>query len=76
MNNQTTSATQQNLKIKEDKESGRGVYIKGATEEYVTSIEEVFSLLKLGAGNRVVSSTSKCAMRVKKIALKSCFRNE
>nr|CAG4715044.1 unnamed protein product [Naegleria fowleri] len=49
--------TQQNLKIKEDKESGRGVYIKGATEEYVTSIEEVFSLLKLGAGNRVVSST-------------------
>jgi kinesin family protein 5 len=49
--------TQQNLIIKEDRDSGRGIYVKGATEEYVTSAEEVFLLMKEGASNRAVSAT-------------------
>ena len=39
-----------NLSIHEDKT--RGVYIAGLTEEYVSSPEEVYNLMKLGQGNR------------------------
>ncbi|KAL9648157.1 hypothetical protein ABK040_007521 [Willaertia magna] len=49
--------TQVNLKIKEDRDSGKGIYVQGATEEYVTSAEEVFTLMRQGARNRVVSAT-------------------
>jgi kinesin family protein 5 len=47
-----------NLKIKEDRDSGKGIYIQGAAEEYVTCAEEVFELMRTGAANRVTSSTS------------------
>jgi len=44
-----------NLSIHEDKT--RGVYIAGLTEEYVSSPEEVYNLMKLGQGNREVGAT-------------------
>lgn len=44
-----------NLKIHEDKT--RGVYIAGLTEEYVSTEEEVYSLMKLGSSNREVGAT-------------------
>ncbi|KAL0491020.1 kinesin heavy chain [Acrasis kona] len=44
--------------LDQDRESGRGIYIQGSLEEYVTSAEEVFQLMKFGAKNRVVSSRS------------------
>jgi kinesin family protein 5 len=43
------------LAIHEDK--ARGVYIAGLTEEYVSSPEEVYALMKLGQGNREVGAT-------------------
>lgn len=42
--------------IKEDK-GGRGIYVHGATEIYVSSVEEVFDLMKKGTANRVTGST-------------------
>jgi kinesin family protein 5 len=48
---------QDNLKIKEDKEGGRGLYIEGCTEEAVTTAKQVFDLMKFGAAKRATSST-------------------
>jgi len=50
-------AQNDNLPIHEDK--SRGVYVKGLLEVYVSSIEEVFEVMKKGQESRVVSFTSK-----------------
>uniref|UniRef100_A0A7S1KUL6 Kinesin-like protein n=1 Tax=Percolomonas cosmopolitus TaxID=63605 RepID=A0A7S1KUL6_9EUKA len=47
--------TRNNLGIKEDRESGKGIYVDGCSNEYVTTVEEVFRLMKQGASNRVVA---------------------
>lgn len=44
-----------NLQIKEDRESGKGIYVDGCKNEYVTNVDEVFKLMKTGASNRVVA---------------------
>lgn len=44
-----------NLKIHEDKT--RGIFIADLSEEYVSSEEEVYALMKLGTSNREVGST-------------------
>lgn len=45
-----------NLPIHEDK--ARGVYVKGLTEEYVSSAEEVYEVMRQGGGARAVASTN------------------
>jgi kinesin family protein 5 len=45
-----------NLPIHEDK--ARGVYVKGLTEEYVSSAEEVYEVMRQGSGARAVASTN------------------
>ncbi|ODV90226.1 hypothetical protein CANCADRAFT_43901 [Tortispora caseinolytica NRRL Y-17796] len=45
-----------NLPVHEDK--SRGVYIKGLTETYVASVEEVFEVMRQGARSRAVASTN------------------
>jgi kinesin family protein 5 len=44
-----------NLKIKEDKT--RGIYIEELTEEYASSEQEVFDLMRMGSENREVVAT-------------------
>lgn len=51
-------AVQDNLPIHEDKVNG--VYVKGVTEVYVASVEEVYEVLNRGSSNRVVAFTSNC----------------
>jgi len=46
-----------NLSIREDIASGRGIYVDGITEEYVTSPEELADLMKTAADNRAVAAT-------------------
>ncbi|KAJ9050839.1 hypothetical protein DSO57_1010391 [Entomophthora muscae] len=50
-------AVQDNLPIHEDKVNG--VYVKGVTEVYVASVDEVYEVLNRGSSNRVVAFTSK-----------------
>lgn len=45
-----------NLPIHEDK--ARGVYVKGLTEEYVASAEEVYEVMRQGGSVRAVASTN------------------
>lgn len=45
-----------NLPIHEDKT--RGVYVKGLTEEYVSSAEEVYEVMRQGGSARAVASTN------------------
>lgn len=45
-----------NLPIHEDK--ARGVYVKGLTEEYVSSASEVYKVMKQGGGVRAVAATN------------------
>ena len=45
-----------NLPIHEDK--ARGVYVKGLTEEYVSSAQEVYDVMRQGSGVRAVASTN------------------
>eukprot|EP01135_Chromosphaera_perkinsii_P011910 Nk52_evm27s2531 gene=Nk52_evmTU27s2531 len=47
--------TKQNLQIHEDKV--QGIYVKGCTEVYVSSVEEVMDVMKEGQENRVVANT-------------------
>eukprot|EP00752_Nemacystus_decipiens_P003563 g3286.t1 len=47
--------TKMNLPVREDKQ--RGVYVAGATEEYVTSAEELIAVMSAGAKNRVTAAT-------------------
>lgn len=47
--------TKNNLTIREDKV--KGIYIAGVTEEYVTSHEELLSIMSAGASNRAVAAT-------------------
>ncbi|CAM9622605.1 unnamed protein product, partial [Discosporangium mesarthrocarpum] len=47
--------TKVNLPIREDKQ--KGVYVAGATEEYVTSAEELIGVMQSGAKNRMVAAT-------------------
>lgn len=49
-------ATKKDLVIKEDK-NGRGIFVQGAMEVYVSSVEDVFELMKKGSTNRVTGST-------------------
>lgn len=48
--------TNVNLHIHEDK--ARGVYVKGLTEEYVSSSEEVYDVMRQGSSFRAVASTN------------------
>ena len=45
-----------NLKIHEDR--SRGVFISELTEKYVSDVQEVFELMKIGLDNRSVGSTN------------------
>jgi len=45
-----------NLAVREDK-GGKGIYIEGVTQEYVTSQEELLEIMDMGAVNRTSSST-------------------
>jgi hypothetical protein len=51
------SAQKDNLSIHEDK--ARGVYVKGLTDVYVGSKEDVYKVMQAGSASRSVSSTSK-----------------
>jgi kinesin family protein 5 len=53
----TSTASQDNLPIHEDKV--KGVYVKGLLEVYVASTEEVFEVMRRGGNARVVAYTSK-----------------
>lgn len=48
--------TNDNLPIHEDKT--RGVYVKGLVEEYVSSSDEVYDVMRQGSGVRAVASTN------------------
>ena len=50
-------ASKVNLAVHEDKD--RVVYVKGATERFVSSPEEVFEVIEEGKSNRHVAVTSK-----------------
>ena len=52
----TDSAHNDNLPIHEDKT--RGVYVKDLLEVYVSSIPEVYEVMRRGGAARVVASTS------------------
>ncbi|KAJ2085531.1 Kinesin heavy chain, partial [Coemansia sp. S100] len=45
-----------NLPVHEDK--ANGVYVKGLMEVFVSSIDEVYQVMRQGASNRVVASTN------------------
>ena len=45
-----------NLAVREEK-GGKGIYIEGVTNEYVTSQEELLDVMDVGAANRTSSST-------------------
>jgi kinesin family protein 5 len=45
-----------NLPVHEDRK--RGVYVKDLTEVYVSSVKEVFDIMKQGTESRVVASTN------------------
>jgi kinesin family protein 5 len=45
-----------NLAVREEK-GGKGIYIEGVTQEYVTSQEELLEIMDMGAVNRTSSST-------------------
>lgn len=45
-----------NLPIHEDK--AKGVYVKGLTEEYVSSAQEVYDVMRQGSGVRAVAATN------------------
>lgn len=57
------TAQNDNLSIHEDKT--RGVYVKGLSDVYVGSGEEVYEVLKAGGASRAVSSTSRSYARVR-----------
>lgn len=48
--------TKNNLKIRENRNNG--IYVEGASEFFVASVEEVFSILTLGSANRATAETS------------------
>lgn len=49
-------ATNDNLPVHEEK--NRGVYVKGLLEVYVSSVEEIYEVLRRGGQARIVSCTS------------------
>ena len=51
------TASKVNLAVHEDKD--RAVYVKGATERFVSSPEEVLEVIEEGKSNRHVAVTSK-----------------
>jgi kinesin family protein 5 len=53
------TAHHDNLSIHEDK--ARGVYVKGLTDVYVGSEEEVYKVMQAGSASRSTSATSKLA---------------
>ena len=50
------SVSKVNLAVHEDK--NRVTYVKGATERFVSSPEEVFEVIELGKSNRHIAVTS------------------
>jgi kinesin family member 5 len=52
-----------NLSIHEEK-GGRGVFVDGATETFVSSVVEMYGIMQLGAQNRVVSATRMSFLRI------------
>ena len=61
------AASKVNLAVHEDKD--KVVYVKGATERFVSSPEEVFEVIEEGKSNRHVAVTSKLQI----IKLKNYF---
>ena len=55
-------ASKVNLAVHEDKD--KVVYVKGATERFVSSPEEVFEVIEEGKSNRHVAVTSKSRSEV------------
>ena len=49
-------AQNDNLPIHEEK--NRGVYVKGLLEVYVSSVQEVYEVMKRGGNSRIVAYTS------------------
>ncbi len=50
------SANNDNLQIHEDKT--HGVYVKGLSDHWISSIDEVYNALRMGGHSRAVSSTN------------------
>lgn len=50
------AAQNDNLQVHEDK--ARGVYVKGLSDYYVSSSQEVYEIMRTGGNARVTSSTS------------------
>ena len=69
-------ASKVNLAVHEDKD--RVVYVKGATERFVSSPEEVFEVIEEGKSNRHVAVTSKnhCHYSTKNLTLEIIDMNE
>ena len=60
-----SAASKVNLAVHEDKD--KVVYVKGATERFVSSPEEVFEVIEEGKSNRHVAVTSESQMLRKQI---------
>ena len=60
-----SAASKVNLAVHEDKD--KVVYVKGATERFVSSPEEVFEVIEEGKSNRHVAVTSKSQLIMFKI---------
>lgn len=63
-----------NLSVHEDK--NRVPYVKGATERFVSSPEEVFESIEEGKSNRHIAVTSKSDLNNKQVNKKNIFRYE
>ena len=60
-----SAASKVNLAVHEDKD--KVVYVKGATERFVSSPEEVFEVIEEGKSNRHVAVTSKSRITLLKM---------
>jgi Kinesin motor domain. len=59
------SVSKVNLSVHEDK--NRVPFVKGATERFVSSPEEVFEVIEEGKANRHIAVTSECYSDVSKL---------
>ena len=72
--NVVIAASKVNLAVHEDKD--RVVYVKGATERFVSSPEEVFEVIEEGKSNRHVAVTSNICINIEILGLILVFRHE
>jgi hypothetical protein len=56
-----------NLSVHEDK--NRVPFVKGATERFVSSPEEVFEVIEEGKANRHIAVTSECCSNVSELCV-------